>query len=66
MIAAVLVVLAVRVAGFSVSNLVVRYPGLTPLGYAIPLTTVALAALWLGRRALPRRRPRGMPLAEVT
>ncbi len=63
--AAVLVVLAVRVAGFSVSNLVVRYPAMTPVGYALPVATAALALAWLGRRAFARRRRQGRGAALI-
>ncbi len=53
---AVAAILLVRVAGFGVSNVVVKNAALLPLGYAIPLVSTAAAAWWMFR---PRDRRLG-------
>ncbi len=63
MVASVLVVLLVRVAGFSLSNLAVRTPLAVPLGCAVPLLGLAGGWLWLVGVGLPRRRP-ALPAAN--
>lgn len=63
---AVLAVLLIRIAGFSVSNLVVKYPAALPLAYAVPLLGVAGGALqvFAPRLLRPRFRRRADPLAQ--
>ena len=66
MFGAILVVLVVRLAGFSISNLVVRYPSLAPVGYLLPIAATVAGAAWMIRRRrlpVPRRRP--APLAQA-
>ena len=66
MLAAVVVVLLVRVAGFGASSLVVKSSAYVALDYAVPLLGFAGAA-WYAfgpRFALPRRRPFALPVAS--
>ncbi len=66
MLAAVVVVLLVRVAGFGASSLVVKSSAYVALDYAVPLLGFAGAA-WYAfgpRFTLPRRRPFGLPVAS--
>ena len=66
MLVAVAVVLALRIAGFGASNLVVKSPGYVLLDYAVPLIGIVAAAVYMfgPRLTLPRLRAAPVPVAK--
>ena len=66
MLASVVAVLLLRIAGFGASSLVVKSSSYIPLDYAVPLIGLAGAALYMfgPRLAMPRTRPFPLPLAS--
>ena len=66
MLLAVAAVLALRVAGFGASSLVVKSPSFVLFDYAVPLIGLAAAALYMfgPKLSLPRSRPLSLPIAE--